>query len=153
MEELASGARAMIAYKETLRDSIYHALRAKLGLINGMNTKAPLPGDGAPNYDVPERFDRTETVATNIRNKVDYQYGPLLKTKWNQYAPFNNFRTDNSLAGCVAIAIGQIMAYHKYPNYALRSILNPVMSIYGINFPTPNMKVIGLLPAQQVSPY
>lgn len=44
---------------------------------------------------------------------------PLIKTKWNQNAPYNNlcpkqgFQT--TLTGCVATAMAQIMNYHKYP--------------------------------------
>lgn len=121
MEEMANGARAMIAYKESLRDSVYDALRVKLGIAGTIATKGidesldPNDRPTPPQYDVPEHFDRTETVAENLRYVVDYQYGPLLKTQWWQWAPFNNFRTDGSPTGCVATAIGQIMAYHKYP--------------------------------------
>lgn len=40
---------------------------------------------------------------------------PLLDTKWHQNAPFNNKTPGNYPAGCVAIALAQIMAYHGYP--------------------------------------
>lgn len=43
----------------------------------------------------------------------------LLKTEWHQSIPYNLFciTSNNSMipAGCVAIALGQIMAYHKKP--------------------------------------
>lgn len=52
-------------------------------------------------------------TGTIVINKV------LLTTKWHQSSPFNDFcpikRGERSPAGCVAIALGQIMAYHKYP--------------------------------------
>lgn len=43
----------------------------------------------------------------------------LLTTEWHQYSPYNNLCLTSSgynvAAGCVAIALGQIMAYHKKP--------------------------------------
>lgn len=43
----------------------------------------------------------------------------LLKTEWHQYSPYYNLCLTSSgynvAAGCVAIALGQIMAYHKKP--------------------------------------
>ena len=46
--------------------------------------------------------------------KTLVQYGPKLKTTWNQYAPFN-YGAENDVAGCVPIALAQIMSYHKWP--------------------------------------
>lgn len=50
---------------------------------------------------------------------ISSQLSPLIKIRWNQYEPFNlecpiknGVRT---VAGCVAIAVVQIMAYHKQP--------------------------------------
>ncbi len=44
---------------------------------------------------------------------------PLLRTKWNQFAPFNNMcpviNDTVCPAGCAPIAVAQIMMYHKYP--------------------------------------
>lgn len=116
MAEMADGARAMIRYKESLRDSLLYSLRTKLGLNQTAGTKAiDDPNLKPPQYDVPEHFDRTETVETNLRYELDYSYGPLLKTEWWQWTPFNDFRPDNAPAGCVATAMGQIMNYHKHP--------------------------------------
>ncbi|MDR2911433.1 MAG: C10 family peptidase [Bacteroidales bacterium] len=48
--------------------------------------------------------------------------GPLLTTEWGQWYPFNYIcppntggSTSNYPAGCVAVAVGQIMRYHKKP--------------------------------------
>lgn len=45
---------------------------------------------------------------------------PLVKTKWNQNAPFNDLcPLDNgkrSVTGCVATALAQIMNYHQWPD-------------------------------------
>ena len=45
---------------------------------------------------------------------------PLISTKWNQGAPYNNlcipqYGTNNFYTGCVATAIAQVMKYHNYP--------------------------------------
>ena len=42
-------------------------------------------------------------------------YNCILETKWGQSAPFNNLCNGN-LAGCVAVAMAQIMYKHKYPS-------------------------------------
>jgi len=44
------------------------------------------------------------------------QYGPLLTTKWKQKTPFNLYTPNNYDAGCVVIAVAQIMAYYGKPN-------------------------------------
>ena len=46
---------------------------------------------------------------------------PLLKTLWSQSRKYNNKVSiqcgdDEAPVGCVAVAIGQILAYHKRPN-------------------------------------
>jgi hypothetical protein len=46
------------------------------------------------------------------------QIGPLLTTQWHQNYPYNSMCPPGKAAGCAAIAIGQIMAYHCYPNMA-----------------------------------
>ncbi len=63
------------------------------------------------------------TVA-NERYRRDFYYpvpvvAPLIDSRWGQYAPFNNEcpKINGQLppAGCVAVALGQIMYKHKYP--------------------------------------
>ena len=52
---------------------------------------------------------------------------PLLKSKWNQNAPYNNLcpiydGTNRAVTGCVATAMAQVMYYHKWPasiNYSI----------------------------------
>lgn len=53
------------------------------------------------------------------------QVQPMLRTEWKQTKPFNSYcpETNNTEpelngrapAGCTAVALGQIMAYHQYP--------------------------------------
>lgn len=45
------------------------------------------------------------------------QVEPLIKTSWHQTSPYNANCPDGTLAGCVAIAMAQIMYYHKYPEH------------------------------------
>lgn len=121
MEQLKNDIMYEVERKECLRDSVYDALRIKLGLDKTPDTKGdddliPDP-PGPPDVFYPEDFDRIEIVERNPHYENEYQYGPLLKTKWNQRSPFNDFRTDNAPAGCMAISCGQIMAYHKHPSY------------------------------------
>ena len=42
--------------------------------------------------------------------------GPFLKTKWNQWSPFNDFQSEGKPAGCVAVAVAQILEYNKSGN-------------------------------------
>lgn len=46
------------------------------------------------------------------------QNGPLLTTQWHQDSPYNYLIPASDPAGCAAIAVGQIMAYHKFPYLA-----------------------------------
>lgn len=54
--------------------------------------------------------------------------GPLLTTTWGQDAPYNaqtpKIGTKNALAGCVAIAVTQIMVYNAHPAKYPSTILN-----------------------------
>ena len=54
------------------------------------------------------------------RDERTIDYGTQLTTRWHQDEPYRNLcftDIDNSAApaGCVAVAVGQIMAYHRYP--------------------------------------
>lgn len=63
-----------------------------------------------------------------VINGVLYKYypkdvhdikGPLLKTHWEQGEPYNSqcpiYNNKHAKVGCVAIAMGQICSYHKWP--------------------------------------
>lgn len=49
-----------------------------------------------------------------ISGQTVLKVGPLLKTKWHQEAPFNDFQENGYYAGCVAVATGQILTYNKF---------------------------------------
>jgi PKD repeat protein len=45
---------------------------------------------------------------------------PLITTMWDQNFPYNSMCPNNSPAGCVAIAMAQLMNYYKYPSHGLK---------------------------------
>ena len=60
------------------------------------------------------------TPPTKTANQEGWtEIEPLVKTKWNQSAPYNNscptIDGKNTLTGCVATAMSQIMKYHEWP--------------------------------------
>ena len=76
-----------------------------------------------------EFYEKIDTI-TSLHQKLvphlfqlEYCAGPLLTTNWGQAAPYNNdcftSNGEQAVAGCVAVAIGQIAAYHRYPLYAV----------------------------------
>lgn len=58
---------------------------------------------------------RVEVETTGTYSKVNERYGPLMQTEWSQGSPFNSNIPSNYKVGCVAVALGQILKYHKYP--------------------------------------
>lgn len=52
----------------------------------------------------------TPSYAANASQSVE----PLIKTKWNQDAPYNNMLSGN-MTGCVATGMAQVMNFWKYP--------------------------------------
>ena len=43
------------------------------------------------------------------------EVAPFIKSTWEQGEPYNNLCPDNSLSGCVATAMSQVMNYYEYP--------------------------------------
>ncbi len=43
----------------------------------------------------------------------------LLQTQWGQGSPYNTACPTNTLVGCVAVAMGQVMKYWKYPEHGI----------------------------------
>lgn len=66
-----------------------------------------------PEYEVNATKANTYTGTPNT--------SAMLKTKWDQGAPFNNFRKDGAPAGCVAVATAQIIEFnalnHGYTSF------------------------------------
>ncbi len=72
---------------------------------------------------------------------------PLLKTEWNQDAPYNDkcpmVNGKRSVTGCVATALAQVMNYHRYPATGQGSVTNTsngtTLDLSAINFDWDNM--------------
>ena len=65
---------------------------------------------------------------------------PLLTSKWNQSAPFNNLcpvytGTTRAVTGCVATAMAQVMYYHKWPTSISQTIPAYTTKTKGIYMP------------------
>jgi len=85
-------------------------------------------------YIINAKLSNAETLAAwnRIRNNefdvVSYDVGPLLTTTWDQGAWYNYYCPVEAggpgghvWAGCVAIAMGQIMKYHNFPDHGVLS--------------------------------
>lgn len=66
----------------------------------------------AQQYNSQEQF----TIVAVKNNTQKNVVGPLLTTQWDQGFPFNVKCPNQSNAGCVAIAMAQIMKFHEHPN-------------------------------------
>lgn len=65
------------------------------------------------------RPDNGIDVLTNV---VYSEYkGPFIDVQWGQDSIYGAY-CPNGIAGCVAVAIAQIMSYHKYPNSFVASV-------------------------------
>ena len=51
--------------------------------------------------------------------QVHAQVEPLIQTAWHQNKPYNAYCPDGMLAGCVAIAMAQVMNYYRYPSHGI----------------------------------
>lgn len=62
------------------------------------------------------------TVRKMVRNTIS----PLMQTRWNQGAPYNSncpvVDEENTVTGCVATSMAQVMYYHQHPQTATEAI-------------------------------
>ncbi|MGO1816712.1 MAG: C10 family peptidase, partial [Sphingobacterium sp.] len=56
-----------------------------------------------------------ECTVVGYKRKPVAEVGPLIGTTWHQGSGFNDLCPNNAVAGCVAVAMGQIMKYHQFP--------------------------------------
>ena len=60
----------------------------------------------------------TSACVTRADVPTHEKISPLIKTQWDQLAPYNNMCPNYYPTGCNATAMAQVMYYHKYPaNY------------------------------------
>lgn len=63
-----------------------------------------------------------ELQSGHWRNSKDTQtVDPLINAHWGQGSPYNASCPSNTLVGCVAVAMGQVMHYWKYPEHGTGS--------------------------------
>lgn len=116
--------------KAAYNTALYQAFNDKMGEMNHgpddwtviplSAAKSMLPSDMinlferlAMSYQSPEEFT---IIGINDRF-VTKQVGPLLNTSWHQHKPFNQKVPKQKYAGCVAIAMGQIMNFYQHPSW------------------------------------
>lgn len=56
-----------------------------------------------------------ECTIVGYKGRPVQQVGPLIGTEWDQWQPYNNLVPNQYPAGCVAIAMGQIMKFYGVP--------------------------------------
>lgn len=69
--------------------------------------------DSTPNIDTVPTADSTQVIDTISIIDTVITVGPLLTSAWEQRGAYND--SCPSFAGCVAVAMGQIMRYHRWP--------------------------------------
>ncbi len=89
---------------------------------NAISTLSIIGPPSLPNPPIIDSLDSSPISYTVYYNE-DQKVGPLLKTKWGQDGIYGTY-CDNGIAGCVATALGQIMAYHKHPAYLTLSFIS-----------------------------
>ncbi|WP_295840808.1 thiol protease/hemagglutinin PrtT [uncultured Apibacter sp.] len=67
-----------------------------------------------PTQEIKSEWEAYRSSAKNIRARFT-EIQPLIKTKWDQGAPYNSQIPYRVYTGCVATAIAQIMKFHQYP--------------------------------------
>ncbi|NOQ27889.1 MAG: hypothetical protein GQ564_21210 [Bacteroidales bacterium] len=76
-------------------------------------------------YDDDDGYNSEDETDYDDCNNTYTYVGPFLSTVWDQYTPYNdaipsrNCSEDSEgrpLVGCVALAMGQVMKYHEFPN-------------------------------------
>ena len=102
------------AYRKAILAELELRVRAALSGVAGRATLAAGGTETEARWDFLLRFDATRQPL------AAYTPGShLLSTHWAQDYPYNKFlpasQGQNVLAGCVNVAVGQIMRYHKHP--------------------------------------
>ena len=91
------------------------------------------------NYDVDEYIKDLWInifISENIRTPEFREITPLISANWNQGGAWNDLCPGNSVVGCVAVAMGQVMYYWGYPNqgYGYSQYFDEDHGIISVNF-------------------
>ena len=113
-------------FTQLLKDVLTDRMRLYKDIYGGIEVAQPDTGEVLLGRGNKERWDRYAVsaeefdtfLAKSARSPMDV-VGPLLTTIWNQGSPYNAYcpMGDGAqcVAGCVATAYAQIMAYHQWP--------------------------------------
>ena len=111
---------------------LFNSYSKQIDTLNTLNLKSKKINSEWGNI-LKSNFDKTTT------KRVE----PLLKTNWDQGWPYNSMCPENPLgpgghanAGCVAIALAQIMKYHEWPEKGAGKLtyLNNLTDTLSVNF-------------------
>ena len=120
----------------TKSDALFNLVSSSIRQWNEQEIQYYFLSEGCPNFITEEQYQNYISLAREYGNP-NYNYmensvilvktterhsskGPLTTTAWSQHGIYNDkiqqlYYADLP-AGCVPIAIGQIMAYHRYPS-------------------------------------
>ena len=90
------------------------------------------------NFEVDSNIENLWEVYLND-NQQEQNYreiNPLITANWNQGGNWNSLCPNNSLVGCVAVAMGQIMYYWRHPNQGIgySQYYSPEHGIISVDF-------------------
>lgn len=76
-----------------------------------------------PTEEIRQEWEVYRNSDININKNTKFsELQPLIKTKWNQMAPYNSQIPYDVVTGCVATATAQIMKFHQYPKSGMGKI-------------------------------
>ena len=105
-------AEAMLAYGDNFTGEINPSMQWLLGEYSKEI-------ESLRNNPLPRKLTLTTTATTKATNTDKAPISPMLTTKWDQSAPYNNkCPLDGgvrSVSGCVATAMAQVINYHRVP--------------------------------------
>ena len=125
------------AYKKLLLNQLYDISSSKT-LARAIDSKIANRWSFLENY-------------TRSTKRVLYSYianTNLLTTSWDQDFPYNKYfpkvGDETTLAGCVQVAMGQVMKYHNYPSKASGVIVNniKIQNSSNVNVRTDTLKAV-----------
>jgi hypothetical protein len=97
-----------------------------------------IENDAAQEPEIKATWDAFESGNLSAVRQASAGYvDPLVKTKWNQNAPYSNLCPSRYYTGCVATAMAQIMKYHEYPS--ARTVTIPAYTTTTNRFAVPAM--------------
>jgi len=105
--------RPFEALPEPYRDFLLLEAEYNIRALAASKTPQAVSSENQQRWDFLLTFDKTRSPLAYTPDTY------LLTTKWNQSSPYNKFLpqvdSQNTLAGCVNIAVAQVLKYYNYP--------------------------------------